>query len=763
MAGVRVSVRGTDRAVLTDAHGVFRIKDVPVGQEIIVAQYVGREPAQLTVTVTAGETAEADLTLGAVRMAAVVVSATRTTTTLEHMPLHTTVIGQEELAKSPAQTLDQLLRDVSGINMGGAPFYETDPTGHQTKLRGVTSNASVLVLVDGIPVLDPFYSTTQWFKMPLSAIDHIEVVRGGSSSLWGNQAVAGVINVITKKPTDNSTQLDANYGSLNTSIPAVTQNLVFGNGLSVRLSGDVLNTNGYQTTPAAFLSTVPGKSTDAATNGNASIAAYYTPPEGDFNAFLRAGYHRQNEDIGGYQFGQNLQTSPDAAGGFTKTFTSGGRLDMRAWGQYLTFDKYNGAGCYLQSAASCNTTSTTSPLVQYANSHDLNPYHEFGGSAILSSAELSGILASAQGGVDVRLDAGQDSAWTYNKPTTTNGATTTVNRLNFGSGQQEFLGVFTQLRFVPVSRLEATASLRYDYWTNEDGIADMWKYTNGVQGALNSTAVPSTTWGSFDPSVLLRYALSDHFSLRGGAYRSFRAPGLNNLYRSYSSSTSISIANPDLSPSTLVGGELGVDFKTSMVTVGVTAFDDYTQNLITTYKVASAATAPAPVIAICGPTLSNCPTTVSYNTNSQNSIARGLEFVGTVRATRSFTVDVSYTYTESHYTATTTGDPIDVQLGAIPKNLATLGVTWDVTSLWELYAGLRYSDFMYLDVNQTIPEPSFVLFGMSTSYRLAKQVELYVGVINLTNVDYVDVGTTSASSETLGMPRTVTGGVRCQW
>lgn len=379
MAGVRVSVRGTDRAVLTDAHGVFRIKDVPVGQEIIVAQYVGREPAQLTVTVTAGETAEADLTLGAVRMAAVVVSATRTTTTLEHMPLHTTVIGQEELAKSPAQTLDQLLRDVSGINMGGAPFYETDPTGHQTKLRGVTSNASVLVLVDGIPVLDPFYSTTQWFKMPLSAIDHIEVVRGGSSSLWGNQAVAGVINVITKKPTDNSTQLDANYGSLNTSIPAVTQNLVFGNGLSVRLSGDVLNTNGYQTTPAAFLSTVPGKSTDAATNGNASIAAYYTPPEGDFNAFLRAGYHRQNEDIGGYQFGQNLQTSPDAAGGFTKTFTSGGRLDMRAWGQYLTFDKYNGAGCYLQSAASCNTTSTTSPLVQYANSHDLNPYHELGG------------------------------------------------------------------------------------------------------------------------------------------------------------------------------------------------------------------------------------------------------------------------------------------------------------------------------------------------------------------------------------------------
>ena len=762
IAGVRVAVRGTDHFALTDAHGSFRITNVPEGLAVVVAMYVGREPTQVTVRVSAGETAEADLTLGAVRMAAVVVSATRTNTTLEHMPLHTTVIGPEELAKAPAQTLDQLLREVSGVNMGGAPFYETDPTGHQTKLRGVTSNASVLVLVDGVPVLDPFYSTTQWFKMPLSAIDHIEVVRGGSSSLWGNQAVAGVINVITKKPVDNSTQIEANYGSLNTTIPSVTQNLLLGNGLALRLSGDLLNTTGYQTTPSQFLSTVPGKSTDGATNGNAQVAAYYTP-NADLSAFLRAGYHRQNEDIGGYQFGQNLQTSPDAAAGFTKTIMGRGRADIRLWGQYLTFDKYNGAGCYLVSATTCNTTAVTSPLVQFANSHDENPYHEFGGSAILSSAALSGVLASAQGGVDYRLDGGQDSAWTYNKPTTTNGSAASINRINFGSGRQQFLGIFSQLRLVPLLRLEATVSVRYDYWTNTNGIAEMTKYTNGVAGAPIGGSVPSSSWGSFDPSLSVRYALGDQVSVRGGAYRSFRAPGLNNLYRSYSSTTSISIANPNLSPSTLLGGELGMDFRTSIVTLGVTAFDDYTKDLITTYKVPNAAAAPPAVVAICGPTLANCPATVNFNTNSQNAVARGLEFVGSVRVTRSFTVDASYTYTESHYTATSTGDPINVQLGAIPRNLATLGVTWDVTPRWNAYAGLRYSDFMYLDINQTIPQPAFVLVGASMSYRVAKQLQLYGGVVNLTNASYVDVGTTSAASQTLGLPRTVTAGVRCEW
>jgi outer membrane cobalamin receptor len=764
VAGVRVSVRGTNRAAVTDAHGVFRIAEVPVGQAVIVAQYVGREPAQRTVTVTAGQAAEADLTLGAVQMAAVVVSATRTTTTLAHMPEHTTVIGPEALATAPAQTLDQLLREISGVNMGGAPFYVNDPTGAQAKFRGITSNGSVLVMIDGVPVLDPFYSTTEWFKMPLSAIDHIEVVRGGSSSLWGNQAVAGVINVITKRPVDNSTQLDANYGSLNTTIPSVAQNLVLGNGLSLRLSGDVLNTAGYQTTPAQYLTTVPGKAAGMATNANAQLAAYYTP-SADFNAFLRAGYHRQNEDIGGYRYGQNLQQSPDAAGGFTKTFADGARADVRFWGQYLTFYKYNGAGCYLVSATTCNTTAASSPLVQYANSHDYNPYHEFGASAILSSAALSGSLASVQGGVDWRTDVGQDSSYTFNKPTSTASTvgSQSLNRVNFGSGQQQFVGVWSQVRVDPLARLEVTASVRYDYWTNEAGIADMIKYTNGAPGSLIGGPVPSSTWGSFDPSVLLRYALDEHFSLRGGAYRSFRAPGLNNLYRSYSSSTSISIANPDLSPSTLLGGELGADLNAGIVRLGVTAFYDYTKNLITTYVITSAATAPAAVTAICGPTLSNCPANINLNTNGQNASADGLEFTGSVRPTHSVTVDASYTRTYSYYTWTSTSSPIFVQLGAIPRNLATLGLTWEVTAKWNAYVGLRYNDFMYLDVNQTVPQPSFVLVGLNLSYRLARQVELYGAVVNLTNVAYSDAGTTATSSETLGMPRTVQGGVRCQW
>ena len=86
-------------------------------------------------------------------------------------------------------------------------------------------------------------------------------------------------------------------------------------------------------------------------------------------------------------------------------------------------------------------------------------------------------------------------------------------------------------------------------------------------------------------------------------------------------------------------------------------------------------------------------------------------------------VDASYTFTNSHYISTTTGDPIGAQLGAVPKHLGTMGVTWQATPKWHAFVGARHTDAMFLDVNHTIQQPSFTLFNASTSYQFAKQLE----------------------------------------
>ncbi len=444
-------------------------------------------------------------------------------------------------------------------------------------------------------------------------------------------------------------------------------------------------------------------------------------------------------------------------------FSDRTRAEVRVWTQYLSFDKYNGAGCYLASATNCNTTSTTAPLVQYANSHDSNPYREFGGSAILSTSGIKGDLLSIQTGVDYRMIGGEDNSTTYNKPTTTDISSSTINRTNYGRGVEQFIGAFAQLALAPTSRLTITLNLRGDYWTNTDGIAEMTKYTNGTPGSALGGPIANSNQSSFNPGLSVRYDLSDHFSLRAATYKAFHAPGLNNLYRSFSSSTSITIANPTLSPETLLGGEAGIDFRTRALTLGATWFQYDTKALIASYKVQNAASAPDAVTAICGPTLSNCPATVNFNTNGQNALSQGLEFTGEWKIVPDVSVNGGYTYTDSHYTFTTTGDPTGKQLGAIPKNLATLGVTWRIVPQWSATASLRYSDPMFLDVNQTIPQPAFTIYNLSTSYQFSKQFELYVTGVNLTNVNYVDSGTTSAASETLSLPRSITSGFRVRF
>jgi iron complex outermembrane receptor protein len=690
-------------------------------------------------------------------MAEIVVTATRSQTTADKMALHTTVITRQQIELSPARTVDQLLRDIPGMNQPGAPFYTTDPTGHQAKLRGVT-NSKVLMLVDGIPVHDPFYSTTQWFKIPLSSIERIEVVRGGSSSLWGNLAVAGVINIITKQASDGAGQVDLSYQSLNTVNASAAKSFSLTPSLSVRLSGNVLTTDGYQTTPEQYLNTVPGKSASAATFYNAQLAAYYNPSS-QVSAFFRAGYHQQNEDIGGYQFGTNLQKSPDVAAGLRTNLSGSSRAELKVWAQHVQFDKENGAACYLASASACNTTSLTSPLVQYANSRDWNPYNELGASATVSTA-LTSLSASVQGGIDFRRISGEDSARTYNRPTTTDVSSATINRISYGRGTQQFIGGFLQVAVFPVSRLEVTGSLRYDYWTNRDGIATMAKFTNGAAGPTSGGALPNSDKGAFNPSLSVRYELADGIAVRGAAYRSFRTPGLNNLYRSFSSTTSITIANPSLAPETLTGGEVGVDLQRGVFRFGATAFQYNTKGLIATYKIQDAASAPAAVLTICGTDLTGCPSTVNYYTNSQDATSRGLELTGAWQTTPRFGVTGSYTYTDSHYTATSTGDPTSVQLGAIPKSAATLGLSWRVGGRLVTSASARYNGAMYLDVNQTIRQPSFILVGATASYQITRQWEVYGSAVNLSNVIYSDNATTSAASQTLGLPRSFTAGVR---
>jgi len=129
----------------------------------------------------------------------VVVTATRDVQEIRKVPSNVTVITSKEIDQSNAQTVIDLMRDEAGVVV--RDYYGTGKTA-SVDIRGFgeTGPLNTLVLVDGRRVNEIDLSGVDWTQIPLDQVERIEIVRGSGSVLYGDNAVGGVINIITKKP-----------------------------------------------------------------------------------------------------------------------------------------------------------------------------------------------------------------------------------------------------------------------------------------------------------------------------------------------------------------------------------------------------------------------------------------------------------------------------------------------------------------------------------------------------------------------------------
>ena len=120
-----------------------------------------------------------------------------------------TIIGREQLERSAGKTLPELLSEQAGIIVGGATSNQGLNKG--LFIRGAGS-AYAVVLIDGIPVANPSGAGSAFdLRMfGIDQIDHIEIIKGGQSTIYGSDAVAGVINIITKKGTSDVSSVFGN-------------------------------------------------------------------------------------------------------------------------------------------------------------------------------------------------------------------------------------------------------------------------------------------------------------------------------------------------------------------------------------------------------------------------------------------------------------------------------------------------------------------------------------------------------------------------
>ena len=181
----------------------------------------------------------------------VVVTATRTKRLIATLPLPTHIISAATIEKAGVTRLDEILAQQTGLHLtsdfGGVEGLQ---------MQGLDA-AYILILMDGVPLVGRSAGTFDLSRISVGNIDRIEIVKGASSSLYGSEALAGVINIITKKPTRNNTSGNGSfrYASWNTN--DVNLNLNWKKEkISATLFTNYFSSNGYDLDPKTELKTV---------------------------------------------------------------------------------------------------------------------------------------------------------------------------------------------------------------------------------------------------------------------------------------------------------------------------------------------------------------------------------------------------------------------------------------------------------------------------------------------------------------------------
>jgi outer membrane cobalamin receptor len=182
-----------------------------------------------------------------VRFEPVVVSAGRVEQALQDVPANVTVLTRDDIERSAARTVDDLLRQIPGFSLfRRSSSLVANPTTQGVSLRGIGPSgvSRTLVLLDGVPLNDPFGGWVYWSKVPLESIERIEVVRGGGSAVYGNYALGGVINIVTRRPEATAVQGKIDGGTRDTVDANLATDFVEGL-LGLSLQGNVFSTGGY--------------------------------------------------------------------------------------------------------------------------------------------------------------------------------------------------------------------------------------------------------------------------------------------------------------------------------------------------------------------------------------------------------------------------------------------------------------------------------------------------------------------------------------
>jgi outer membrane receptor protein involved in Fe transport len=531
--GASVALRtGADvvAETVSDAGGRFAFEDVRAAAGALVVRAPGFAPAERVWGARASEPVQLEIVLGPAPLAErVTVTATRTDARLGETAASVVVVSAAQLEETPALTLDDALRQVPGFQLFRRSGSRTaNPTAQGVSLRGVgPSGASrALVLVDAIPLNDPFGGWVYWGRVPRESISRVEVLRGGASSLYGSAALGGVVQFVTRRPGPDALSLETSYGNQATghgSLYASGRRGPWGAALAAeafRTEGHVLvgeAERGRADTPAGTRHASLELTVERGLKGGARLFARGSY----FGEARRNGTPLQTNSTRVRQVTAGADWQDERAGAFT----------LRAYASAQTYDQSF-------SAVAADRESETLTRLQRVPARAAGAGAQWSRAFGQSHALLLGFDARGVRGAsdEIGFNAGRAAS------------------LSGAGGRERTLGLFAQETARLTPRLILTAGARFDRWRNY--AARSTTRSLARPGAV-VTAFDDRTESAFSPHLSALFRAGENFSLTASAYRAFRAPTLNELYRGFRVGNVVTLANEELRAERLTGGEAG--------------------------------------------------------------------------------------------------------------------------------------------------------------------------------------------------------------
>lgn len=708
-----------------------------------------------------------------VELDVMVVTATRSAQSLADAPAAVSVVDEKEIESKNVSRLGDALDQVPSLYLQNGAFGPSQGTSGTSSmsLRGIDQSRT-LILLDGQPIQDASSGKVNWRIPFIDDIERIEVVPGAFSSLYGSNAIGGVINIITKQPDKHefSIKLKKGWNDLSGEDGSVYFRDTLENGLGIAAGA------GYQKRDSfvnEFVVKAPCAAPTDCTNpievrGGQAITSREgapvhlvgdkgTTPWTSAHATLKLSYKLDARDtvFGGVSWQETKQDYTafntylrDTTGAPVSTgvvdingeqiaslslldFVNNSPLHESATRLFAGYEGTIGKDVLLKV-----DLASIDREYSFTAASPASPSYE-GGPGTFTDTPNNGL----DGSIQLTLPVGEKQLWVTGLAFHRDEVNQTVYtlsswrdagsriRVNNGyNGSSTTTSLFGQDEIALTDTLKAYLGGRWDYWETD---GDYFTTSTLPPPAPQSNRYSSRSDSAFSPKASMVYKPVDAATLRASYGRSFRAPPNLDLYStttvrcirdSGSSGNCTALANPDLEPETGTTWEVGGDWRFTRTTrAGLTLYETRLEDLIYSKRV---------------------PTDTIVRINAGKARVRGIELTARARLTPWLELDANYAWIDSKMLEND-ADPSSVgkRLTNSPEHIAGLGLTAQ-RGPWSATLNARYQSHVFFtsansDVVEGVPGSydAYTVVNAKAGYALSKTVKASLAINNLLDED----------------------------